>query len=373
LKTYRVHFTFYSEEHGNFDESIYSVTAENQFEARRTAWLLRDADDDTRFQSCVKQAGITWDASPLDLQDYFNAQAAYEKYMLNYIQNVAMQNAAIKQDEEGKKREEKQKAYCHGSMGAIAILARDIGKPFGMIPPTAYEEIEYAWLLVGKLDEAGQHDQAQALADRIGDAEKWDTGAIYTLRDLFVTGSNYLSGDWVFFHQHFSKDGVYPEKADINEREYTYIKRWDDARRVSSLSRLPMFGEGHIIRGSDTMSFDYRVMVLDPDALTPEYRTPENILWTPHYDTDGICLNLDRDDDGPPDSRFNVENMITGVVVALRHRDFIGVLRPEFAENIDFDTLKQEYAAQHTETRENDSDIFDNHEQDDDEWEQGDD
>jgi hypothetical protein len=49
----------------------------------------------------------------------------------------------------------------------IFHIARDVGKPLGMEPPTVHEEIEYAWQLVGKLDEAGRHDQAQALAERV--------------------------------------------------------------------------------------------------------------------------------------------------------------------------------------------------------------
>jgi hypothetical protein len=43
-----------------------------------------------------------------------------------------------------------------------------------MEPPTIREEIEYAWQLVGKLSEAGQHDQAQTLAERAEAARKWD-------------------------------------------------------------------------------------------------------------------------------------------------------------------------------------------------------
>ena len=229
-----------------------------------------------------------------------------------------------------------------------------------MTPPNVYEEIEYAWQLVGKLDEMGRHDAAEALARRIEKAQKWDIGAIHDLRQLFTNNSIHLPGDYINFAQYFGRDGVFPERADVTEREYPYIRRWRETRRVETLSRLPIFGEGHVIRGSEAMPFDYRALVLRQDALTLDYRTPENILWTPHYDIDGTCLNLDN---GHPETSFNVENMTTGVVVALRRKDFLGVLRPEFADNIDFDALKREYAEQHAEAG------FDGFEADGDDWE----
>ncbi|MDR0311658.1 MAG: hypothetical protein LBJ21_08725, partial [Acidobacteriota bacterium] len=94
------------------------------------------------------------------------------------------------------------------------------------------------------------------------------------------------------------------------------------------------------------------------------------VLWTPHYDSDGVCLNLANNH---PETRFNVENMVTGFVVALRHGDFLGVLRPEYADKIDFEALKQEYSAQHAETTEKENGIFNDHGNDSEDWEQGDD
>ena len=114
MNTYRVHFSFYSEENGQFDESFYTVDAENQFEARRMAWLLRDTDDDARFQSCVKQTGVTWDVSPLDLCDYFNAQAAYAKYRIRHTENVDAPNAAIRRDNDAANRAENDRVYFIG-------------------------------------------------------------------------------------------------------------------------------------------------------------------------------------------------------------------------------------------------------------------
>ena len=368
MKTYNVHFSVYSEEYGEFQESFYRVDAENQFEARRAAWLLRDDDEDSKFQSCVKQCGVSLDASPLDLRDYFNAQAAYCKYRVKLIENVDMTNAKIRQDIDSAKRADDEYAYYLGCLEAVFFIARDIGKPFGMEPPNAYEEIEYAWQLTGKLDEMGHHDKAEALARVIDKAKKWDTGSIYTLRSLFLHDSIHLPGDYLNFAQFFGRDGVFPERADVNEREYQYIHRWTNARHIDKLSHLPKFGEKDVIQGSaGAMPFEYKTLALRQERLTPAYQKPENLLWTPLLDGDGNCPGLNDS----PACRFDAQNMITGAVVTLRRRDFFGVLRPEHSDNIDFDALKQEYAAQHAETDENEydgADGFDGDE-DDEDWE----
>jgi hypothetical protein len=129
-----------------------------------------------------------------------------------------------------------------------------------------------------------------------------------------------------------------------------------------------MFGERDVIRGSaESMPFEYKTLVLRLEKLTPAYRKSENLLWTPLLDGDGNCPGLGDD----PECRFVVQNMVTGVAAALRRKDFFGVLRPEYTNNIDFDTLKNEYTAQHTETDENDYDEFDgfDNEEDDEDWE----
>ncbi|MDR1208789.1 MAG: hypothetical protein LBK41_00495 [Clostridiales bacterium] len=340
MKTYRVHFSFYNERDGRFDDSAYRVDAENQFEARRAAWLMRDTDDETRFQSCARQCGVTWDASPLNLEDYLNEQASEIKCQMRIIKNVALQNAEIEQSADKTQEAKSELSYLYGSLDTISITARDVGKPFGMEPPTIREEIEYAWQLVGKLSEAGQHDQAQALAERTEAARKWDNTAIYTLRELFSDGYIHLRGESVSFRDHFGRDGVFPEKSDLSESEYTFARRWRNARHIETLRALPIFGERDIIKNSQLMPVDYNILALRMDAVKPDFRSPENSLWMPEDLSGDQTITLG----GDPDHRFNARNLITGMVVDLKCSDFAGVLRPEFSENIDFDALRQEYA-----------------------------
>jgi len=239
------------------------------------------------------------------------------------------------------------RSYYLGGLDTIVETARDVGKPFGMAPPSVYEELDYAWQFVSLLDERRDHDSAQILADRIEEAQKWDHGAIMSIRDMFSDGLAQFRDDVVSFRDQFGRDGIYPITADINDREYTYTSRWQRARHIDKLSQLPMFGEKDVIRNSTaTMQYDCKTLVLRQDELTPDYRKPENLLWTPHYDENGECHGLNNE----PESRFKVENMITGLVVTLRRRDFEGVLRPEHNDNISFESLKQEYSQSRTES-----------------------
>ena len=88
MKPYNVHFSYYSEEYGQFDENRYYVEAENQFEARQKAWEIVDSDDSRRFMSCMRQCGVTWDASPANMEDYLNSVAADYKCRVKKIKNV---------------------------------------------------------------------------------------------------------------------------------------------------------------------------------------------------------------------------------------------------------------------------------------------
>lgn len=349
MKTYQVHFSFYDEENGRFDEAQYKVDAQDPFAARRMAWGLRDTDEHARLQSCAQICGVTWDASPLDLQDFFNAKAAYDKYCIAFTKNVDRNNAEIRQDDEAKKEADARRAYIFGSLDSGYLAANSLGRPFGMIPPVVYEEIEYARQLVSKLDEMGRHDAAESLMGRVEEAEAWDLPSIYDLRELFSQGSIHLPGDYINFTQFFGRDGIYPEHADTGDRESTYIHRWMSARHIDRLPLLPIFSEKHIIAGGDSLAYDYKVLVLRANVLDEGLRKPENLLWTP--DNDGLAaLYLEPGKDARNDY-VRARNMITGLCEDRRRSDFLGILRPDIADNIDFAALAREYAAGRNECR----------------------
>ena len=100
MKEYSVYFSFYCEQYGNFNDTAIKIDAADQFEARSKAWEALDNIDDIKFMSCVKLCGITWKASPLDMQDYFNAQAAYDKCMIKVIEDVKKPNAQIEKNQQ---------------------------------------------------------------------------------------------------------------------------------------------------------------------------------------------------------------------------------------------------------------------------------
>jgi hypothetical protein len=302
----------------------------------------------------VRQTGVTWEASPLNLEDYFNAQASCEKYMLKKVENIDQQNATITRNGDLAKRANTDRALSIGSLNTILHIARDIVKPFGIVPPTVYEEIEYAWQLAGQYDTIGHHDAAKRLVHHVEMAQKWDPGAIHTLRELFEKIEMNMICAGMDVARCCGKNGIYPVIANVMEHAHDYTCRWTTARHVENLARLPMFGEKNIIRGSETMPFEGKVLVLRPDALTEEYRKPENVLWTLRFNEN---ITDYTPEDTSPVTRFKAENMITGDVITLRRLDFLGVLRPEYVDNIDFEVLKQEYAALRTRTSESENDM----------------
>ena len=136
--------------------------------------------------------------------------------------------------------------------------------------------------------------------------------------------------------KYFAKDSIFPEIADIADHSYKYISRWRNARHIEKLSQLPMFGEKDVINGSESwkskMSYEYRVLVINPNALPDEMRVPQNMLWTPLVEGDSVKY---------------ARNLITDGTMDLARDDFIGILRPEFENNIDFAALNYEYTLSH--------------------------
>ena len=333
-----MHFSYYSEEFGQFDEAKFAVEASDQFEARQKAWERVENDESMQYASCIKQCGVTWEASPINLQDYFNMMAAFAKYGIQETKNVDIPNAVIYQDDDRIKQARDALSHYWGNLDAISNIAKDFGQQHGMIPPDIFDELHYAALIARELEQSGKTEQAWELYDKTYTAEKWDLDAMHSIKQLFRDGSIWLCGESEYLGNYFCKDGIYPEKAALTDYEDKYISRWHNARHIDKLSRLPMFGEKDVIseKGGFQLPYEYHVLVIRQDALPKEQQKPENMLWTPV--TNGDITQY-------------AQNMITGVFSKLSRSDFIGVLRPEFENKIDFETLKSEYAAAHENTR----------------------
>ena len=337
MKSYKVHFAYYSQDRGQFEGTNYTFEAENQFEARQKAWNYLDDDKEMKNASCISQCGVIWESSPLHLQDYFNMLTAIDKCTIKQIEKIDIPNNMIHQDGDRVAGARNAISECWGSLSAISNIAKDVGQAYGMIPPNVYEELHYAALIAQDLEQKGQEREARSLYKRISDAEKWDQDAIVSIDSLFIHGDIWLNGDSVYLSKYFSRDGIFPEKADLSDAESDYINRWRKARYITNLSQLPMFGEKDVIRSSGGLQKDlfseYRVLVLRLESLPKEQQKPENILWTPIVH-----------DEYERNYNYNSRNMITGVLSNFSPRDFAGVLRPEFANKIDFESLECEYS-----------------------------
>ena len=281
MKEYNVHFSHYSEQYGNFNDTTVKVDAANQFEARSKAWEALEKNEDRKFMSCIKLCGITWEASPLDMQDYFNAATAKDKYKINYIENIDKPNAKI--DMNSKKEENCERdRYSHfGSLNTISDIAKDFGKTHGLIPPAIYEELHYAREFVNLIDKTENDlEKSWALMQRIKEAEKWDNGAMFCIKELFKSGYGMADGHEFDFSKQFDKNGIYQMYADKSDSEYKYIHRWVYAKTYITLTDLPFFGEKDVIANSKNMDYDWQTLVLKKESLPPEKQIPENALWT---------------------------------------------------------------------------------------------
>ena len=178
MRAYGVIFSYYSEEYGNFETMRFEVEAADQFEARLKAWEAFDLSDEKHLASCVKLCGVVWEASPLDIQDYFNSLAAYEKCKIKEIDNAELPNDEIRREIEKRKNPESQsdesrirlkndRASSYGSLYAISGIARDCYKPLGIIPPDAYEEIHYARKFADWFNSNGMYEQEVLLLNAL--------------------------------------------------------------------------------------------------------------------------------------------------------------------------------------------------------------
>jgi len=334
MRDYYVHFSYYSEEWGNFDDISYPVTAETSFEAREKAWLICDQDSDTLFRKNIRQFAVTWKPNLLDAGDYFYSHAADIKQALGRLMNVAIPNDRIANNERQHQLDTERCSHL-SALYTLDDVAKDLYADKGILPPSVHEELHYAEKLYEHLDYG---EKAEALWERIDRARKWDRGAVYSIRDLFKDGYTTLCGEAVFFNELFGRNGIYPVHNNLDEHDYMYISRWNNRMKIDSLKRLPLLKETDIIPNSaGNMSYDYQTLLLDRSNFADDrFQAPENMLWEPTDPTENGEVTKD--------GIFTVRNIITDEHISTQRNFFFGVLRPDIAATFDFDSLKNEYA-----------------------------
>ncbi len=334
MKSYNVHFSFYSLEYGDFEEIHFKVEAENQFEARRKAWLLCDNNEDMAFARNIRLCGVTWEATPLDMQDYFNALASYEKYQLALYENVHKNNAQISGQSENDNSYGDIRLAALGSLSTINEIAKDFGAAYGMLPPRYFDELHYADALIDVIDKQFGFDGAMAFIKLLDKAKKWDNGSLFSLAEIFQKGYMFVNDEYFSLANHFSKDGFYPV-GDLNEKADYYIRRWRETHKCNSLEHMPFYDERHIVEGSQSMNYVYKILVLNKSVLPPEQKTPINGLW--------FSNNLEDTRSNADPKLIEVKNLITGETAEYFRSDFLGVLKPEIEAKLDDEAIRNEY------------------------------
>lgn len=332
MRDYNVHFLFYSEEWGKFDDMSYPVMADTPFEARVKAWDVCDQDKDTIFCSNIKQFAVTWKPNLLDAGDYFYSHAADIKQNIGYLINVEIPNDNITNSGQ-LQRYESERCSNLNALYTLDMVAKDLYADKGMIPPSIYEELYYAEKLHKHLSWG---EKADALWERIDKAKKWDQGSIYMIRDLIINAYTTLCGEVEHFHEHFDRNGIYPVQNKLDERDYEYISRWQNKRVIDRIVRIPFLKESDIIMNSaDHMDYACQTLLINYKMLSAEYQTPENQFWQ--------LVESSEHDKEYGDYMLSVENPITGLRMSCGKNYFLGVLRPDIAANIDFNALKKLY------------------------------
>ena len=340
---YQVHFSFYQEVWGEFQDTVYSVMAESPFEAREKAWTLCDEDEENPFRSNIKQFAVTWKPNLLDIGDYFYSYAADIKQTLGELMNIKILNDEM--TGRGRRNELMSERRSElASLYTLNSIAKGLFESRGILPPSIYEELHYAEKLYEGLCESDP-DKAEALYGAIKRAKDWDYGTIYAIRDLFQNGYISLQGKTEMFHEQFGRNGIYPVYDKPEEMDSIYVYRWTGRRSIDYIRQLPFFTEKDCIKDSvDIIREGWHYSVLNHEVLNEECKTPENMVWQVIVPPEG---------DGNIDSGLlYAENPITGQKISCPDEYFVGVLRPDLSAGIAFEKLKEEYAARQNQQRE---------------------
>jgi hypothetical protein len=344
MRNHRVYFSVYDEEEGYFGDVPYDVLADTSLAARKLAWDELAKDSSSRFYSCVRQIGVTWDSSPMNMLDYFNSLAAAEKLTLNRVKYIDIPNAAIEKSESGEAKKSTaitDRAGALGSLYTINKMAHDMFRGYDISPPEFADEIECAREISYQLADSGNKDAYDKIQHIIKESFRYRTHLLRDLmNDKFLT-LDYKNNMGINLVKYFTKDGIFPEIQDVNDyNQYHYVQRWNSETSISSMYSLNHYftkniSECTINESRDFMPFDYKALILNPSLFPSNQHDFKNLLWIPTEDNDPIGLNQN--------SRFFVQNLITDAVEEYARKDFLGVLRPDIYALLDFDALKYNY------------------------------
>lgn len=266
MREYNVHFSYYSKDYGLFCDKKYSMEAESQFEARRHAWKYTESDNELKNVVNLKQIGVTWQSTPLDIQDYFNSEAAEIKLEINRIKNVTIPQIELDNESDLLKDKYNYLYQYFGMLYELDEIANGLYRGIGIVPPSIYEEIQYAKLISEELYNSGKYDEADSLNNIANDAINWKKSKKHTLKQLFENGYYYHYGE-KHLEQFFHKDSIFPERYSIKEE---YIRK---PKKIEKLYQLPIFTEKDIHSGSKEMFYQGEVLVLNSEKLKKEIRT----------------------------------------------------------------------------------------------------
>lgn len=216
-KKYTAMFSFFAAEENTYYDCGVQFDAADRYAAREKAWELFEKNHSSYICSegaiqNVKLCGLRWEGSPLDIQDYFDAQSDSCQCEINRIRNVDLANCRINPAEHKRRYEEFQRNLYSESACRHLLdnMAKELYAQHGMIPPSIHTELHYAQEMANSLYHSQQYDLADKLSQALCDAEHWQSNATCTISELFREHHLYYDQRYHDMNEHFARDGCYP-------------------------------------------------------------------------------------------------------------------------------------------------------------------
>jgi len=165
------------------------VSAENPMNAIEKGWERIASIRNTANIESVELAGMTWQSSPLDLQDYLNQQ--YSQSKMNETLELKMRgpNAYDANDQRLTEESERRRWFYMGCTSTLDTLSQDMKQVMKLEPPELMLELQWGRDAYKAVLAEEHLEEAAGLRDILEKARDGDTENGKILQHLFQTGA----------------------------------------------------------------------------------------------------------------------------------------------------------------------------------------
>lgn len=165
------------------------VTAESPLEAIEKGWERIARIPNTSNIKSIEYAGMSWSASPLDLQDYLNQQHSQSKLNETLEHKVKLLNASSGGDERLVNEHERGRWFHIGCTSAIETIADDLKQVTKLYPPELMLELQWGKDIYKKMISQDRLEEAEGLRILMDKAREGGAQEMKDLKRFFDHGS----------------------------------------------------------------------------------------------------------------------------------------------------------------------------------------